>query len=459
MSTADHVRIGRAFTGLFSALSAWQPSDNLVLDISIHSPSDSDHWFKYLTFVPDMAPENCNWKKRLPKPIQVNFDDKKHGWIAGHRVSPPHPVLIEDMFGAIVWNGIPRAYQLKSQEAESMTKIDSRPSETEYPQQWQWLEKIVELQEAEYKGNLWLEASRNKDSPETYKRDEKWFKRHMKKRAVETDKQKKVWWESLPTVTAVTGVILRQQNRRQLTEILGKILFRFPGLQEIHYEPWRREWKFDQEEADRKLLGPQLGVQPIQMPTPKVGKAIAHVSLQLEHLSASFTVDASHFFSSCEPSWKWSNLTSLALTSRLLAPDATTTQIGAMLRTAAKVALRMPKLRVMEVWNGQEGLAALFKYKSMGHGQRPVITWRATWDYALQPSVIQTWRAVSIEHQGEHYWNDCVVVKELLNVGDVRCHGDAIHHLKLSSSVIRPVSLHQIRTESRVLDGTYEWSL
>ncbi|KAI8309827.1 hypothetical protein K4K61_001362 [Colletotrichum sp. SAR11_59] len=193
------------------------------------------------------------------------------------------------------------------------------------------------------------------------------------------------------------------------------------------------------------------------MPTPKVGKAIAHVSLQLEHLSASFMVDASHFFSGCEPSWQWSSLISLALTSGLLAPDAKTTQIGAMLRTAAKVAMRMPKLRVMEIWDGREGLAALFQYKSMGHGQRPVITWRATWDYALESSVIQAWKAVGMEHQGDHHWNDCVVVKELLNVDDVRCHGDAIHHLKLSSSVIRPVSLHQIRTESRILDGIYEW--
>ncbi|KAF4866651.1 hypothetical protein CGCSCA1_v013531 [Colletotrichum siamense] len=395
MSTADHVRIGRAFTGLFAALSAWQPSDNLVLDISIHSPSDSDHWFKYLNFVPDMAPENCNWKKRLPKPIQVNFDDEKHGWIAGHRVSPPHPVLIEDMFGAIVWNGIPRAYQLKSQEAESMTKIDSRPSETEYPQQWQWLEEIMELEEAEYKGNLWLEAIHRT-----------WFTRILPKKF---------------------------KNLRKL----------------VIFENFSQKYP--------ELLAPQLGVQPIQMPTPKVGKAIAHVSLQLEHLSASFIVDASHFFSSCEPSWKWSNLTSLALTSRLLAPDATTTQIGAMLRTAAKVAMRMPNLRVMEIWDGREGLAALFQYKSMGHGQRPVITWRATWDYALESSVIQAWKAVGMEHQGEHHWNDCIVVKELLNVDDVRCHGDGIHHLKLSSSVIRPVSLHQIRTESRILEGVYDW--
>ncbi|CAI0648974.1 unnamed protein product, partial [Colletotrichum noveboracense] len=409
MSKADHVRIARAFTGLFSALSAWQPNGNLMLDISIHSPSDSDHWFKYLTFVPDTSPEHYDWNRRLTKPIRAKFDDKKHGRIAGHRVSPQKPVLIEDMFGAIAWAWIPRAYQLKSQEAE---ESGSHSFETKYPQQWQWLKEIKGVKEAEYQGNLWLEASRNNDSPETYKQNKTWFKRHMKKMATEADKQRQIWWERLRPVPAVTGVILRQQNRRQLTEILGNILFRLSGVQELHYEPWRRSWHFDQEEADKKIF------DPFQMPTPKMCKAIAHVSLQLEHLSASFMADASHFFSGCEPSWKWSNLTSLALTSQLLAPDATTTQIGAMLRTAAKVALRMPKLRVMEIWNGREGLAALFQYKSMGHGQRPVITWRATWDDALQPSVIQAWKAVGIEHQGEHHWNDCVVVKDLLNVGD-----------------------------------------
>ncbi|KAH0432664.1 hypothetical protein CcaCcLH18_06240 [Colletotrichum camelliae] len=347
MSKADHVRIARTFTNLFSALGAWQPNGNLMLDISFHSPSDSDHWFKYLTFIPDTSAEHYDWNRRLPKPTQANFDDKRHGWIAGHRVSSPEPVLIEDMFGGIECF-VPRAHEVNSQEAGSMTENYSHSFETEYPQQWQWLEGIVDLKEAE-------------------------------------------------------------------------------------------------------------SCKPVRIPTPKVSKAIAHASFKLEHLSASFLVDASHFFSGCKPSRKWRKLSSLALTSRLLGPNASTTEIGVMLRTAAKVAMRMPKLRVMEIWNGREGLAALFQYKSMGHGQRPVITWRATWDYALQPSVIRAWEAVGIEHQGKHDWNDCVVVKEILNVGAVRCHGDAIHHLKLSSSVIRPVSLHQIRTESRILDGVYEW--
>ncbi|KAL3297338.1 Oxoglutarate iron-dependent oxygenase protein [Colletotrichum asianum] len=182
-STADHARIGRAFTGLFSALSAWEPSDNLVLDISIHSPSDSDHWYKYLTFVPDMTPENCNWKKRLPKPIQVNFNDEKHGWIASHRVSPPRPVLIEDM--------------CDTASTESPA-VDGNSRENLIPSSW------------------------------------------------------------------TSGNSLRALEKK--------------------LENWSGRGRCN-----------------------------------------SFMVDASHFFSSCEPSWKWSNLTLLALTSRLLAPDATTT--------------------------------------------------------------------------------------------------------------------------------------
>jgi uncharacterized membrane protein len=50
LSNADNVLIMTALLDLFSTLSAWEPNGNLVLDISVHSPSDSEHWFKYLTF-------------------------------------------------------------------------------------------------------------------------------------------------------------------------------------------------------------------------------------------------------------------------------------------------------------------------------------------------------------------------------------------------------------------------
>lgn len=43
-----------ALQKLFSVLSTWGSDSNLSLDISVYSPSDSDHWFPHLTFEPDI---------------------------------------------------------------------------------------------------------------------------------------------------------------------------------------------------------------------------------------------------------------------------------------------------------------------------------------------------------------------------------------------------------------------
>lgn len=53
ISNTNNGSITTVFQNLFSVLSTWDPNSELILDISIYSPSDSKHWFKYLTFVPD----------------------------------------------------------------------------------------------------------------------------------------------------------------------------------------------------------------------------------------------------------------------------------------------------------------------------------------------------------------------------------------------------------------------
>jgi hypothetical protein len=58
-----------------------------------------------------------------------------------------------------------------------------------------------------------------------------------------------------------------------------------------------------------------LGCDPMRIPSSYVSRAVANASLTLEHLSASFIVDASDFFDARELSWKWPNLTWLALIS------------------------------------------------------------------------------------------------------------------------------------------------
>lgn len=178
----------------------------------------------------------------------------------------------------------------------------------------------------------------------------------------------------------------------------------------------------------------------IRNPAPAISRMIALASLKLEHLAASFIVDASHFFE-MEPSWEWPNLTSLVITSKLLTPDENSIEIGAMLQAAAAAAIKMPRLVTMEIWNGRKGLAALFKYQALRDIQQAIITWRGTWKLTMEPAVIQAWEAVVHQYDG---WR-LNLVQERLDEAAIKSHGDAIHYLMLSSQVIRPISLQQIR--------------
>ena len=181
---------------------------------------------------------------------------------------------------------------------------------------------------------------------------------------------------------------------------------------------------------------------------PAISRIVALASLKLEHLAASFIVDARHFFE-IEPSWEWPNLTSLVLTSKLLTPDENSIEIGAMLRAAAAAAIKMPQLETMEIWNRRKGLAALFKYQAFRDIQEAIIIWRGTWKLTMKPSIIQAWEAVVHQY-------DCWrlnLVQERLDEAAVKSHGDAIHYLMLSSQVIQPISLQQIRIEQKVLEG------
>lgn len=88
-------------------------------------------------------------------------------------------------------------------------------------------------------------------------------------------------------------------------------------------------------------------------------------------------------------------------------------------------------------------MATLFQYQS----KHVAITWRSTWDFTLLDLVIPAWEVVARIHGGK----ELVVRKELLNIrGDIKSHGDAIHYLKLSNPVVRPISLQQIRSENKV---------
>jgi len=165
VSNTDNILITTAFRDLFSTLSAWEPNGNLLLDISVHSPSDSEHWFKYLTFRPDIPSDECGQDRYAKQSMLVKVDDHQHGWIGGIPDSALTDVAIHKVFDEIMGEG-----------------------------------------------------------------------------PFDDDEQENHWWQQLPLVPAVTGVLLRQQNRRRWKPTaLAQMFARLPRLQEIHYEPWR-EW-------------------------------------------------------------------------------------------------------------------------------------------------------------------------------------------------------------------------
>ncbi|UZP37482.1 hypothetical protein NXS19_005298 [Fusarium pseudograminearum] len=177
VSDTEHCPITTAFQDLFSILSEWDQDSELMLDISIYSPSDAQHWFPYLTFVPDNPSDRLEGSGLELTTITQGYHDPFHGWVTGFQHSAPPREAIYKVFHSIIEEG----------------PFDSDQSE---------------------------------------------FR----------------WWDQLPSVSAVTSILLRQQNRRRWRPCtLAHMLARFPRLQEVYYEPWR-EWSSLKRLTDRQYL-------------------------------------------------------------------------------------------------------------------------------------------------------------------------------------------------------------
>ncbi|KAJ5009265.1 hypothetical protein K4K57_009093 [Colletotrichum sp. SAR 10_99] len=131
-------------------------------------------------------------------------------------------------------------------------------------------------------------------------------------------------------------------------------------------------------------------------PRRVVGESLGPISLFLEKLSASYIIEANDFFRKTQSDWVWENLTSLTLTSELLAEDACHLRATNMLANAAGAALQMPRLQRMEIWYGGFRTAALFRYAVSESGTS--IRWHGTWELQLQGRLIDAWRAVAELH-------------------------------------------------------------
>lgn len=144
-------------------------------------------------------------------------------------------------------------------------------------------------------------------------------------------------------------------------------------------------------------------------------KWLFNSSQMLSQLSISNLIDAQEFLtppqrywcpheSGCdtpEPDIKptWQNLTYLALTADILS-SRSDAAVNDLLLTAAEVAKRMPKLKIMELWkDGEE--PAVFRYRVTD--RKSHLFWKGTWIPSLDKLTLGSWRDVNKEHtDGRH---------------------------------------------------------
>jgi hypothetical protein len=102
----------------------------------------------------------------------------------------------------------------------------------------------------------------------------------------------------------------------------------------------------------------------------------------------------------------------------------------------------MPRLKVMEIWNGGEGHSCLFRYSN--DAGMPQITWASSWgiDVQLGDDVVSCWSALP---NGQHL---ITAVNRLpRRRKQVKTYATTIRYLRLRSLVLHYLSDYQVHWE------------
>lgn len=124
VTDTPHCPITASFTTLLSVLSTWTRGGSLTLDISIYSTSDSEHWFPYLTFLPDGSSRQLIGTPREEAILdRVSAGDVLHAWTYGTSPGNQLPTAMLRVFNDVMiegpfpnddaecawWDGLPAA--------------------------------------------------------------------------------------------------------------------------------------------------------------------------------------------------------------------------------------------------------------------------------------------------------------------------------------------------------------
>lgn len=286
----------------------------------------------------------------------------------------------------------------------------------------------------------------------------------------------------LPEVKMVSSFLMRRQYHRApdgvaLKTLVGESL---TGLRSMRLERWRTPDLESQAVTDWRLglamtpvseggtiLGSTVpssletlslfedfnnkmnGIVDERRPRPsrtKVLQWVANAAVNVKNVSVSFLSDAKDCL--LLGTTTMPNLESLALTSQhWLEPSQEHTEN--LLKLAASAAQNMPKLQIMEIWTCGKGRAAIFRYEATGTAESSAcrITWRCSWDNPKKSidwdGVVGAWRHVAATNAQRQL----KFSKETLPDGRWRYgkYGAILHQLKLRNLILDPTSVMQVR--------------
>ncbi|KAM0432968.1 hypothetical protein ACHAPT_004673 [Fusarium lateritium] len=271
----------------------------------------------------------------------------------------------------------------------------------------------------------------------------------------------------LPIVSVVARFLVRRQQFREIFPAsLGKMLSSLAGLEEVSCERWRcldakDETSWCQSAKSAFVLDLPVSVKtlslygdtasifqewsPKEVNSISLAEHLRNYGRHLENISVSFLIDAQDFFqpfsypySECTTVWK--NLETLSLTCRTLR-SSSTSHINKLLCAAARAANKMPKLRLLELWDGAEGKASVFRY-CIVHKVAEIL-WLSTITPKIGQQVVNTWTSVAVA-QGQ---SDVRVSTQALDSEEILSAGTVLRYLYLREQILHPVSGYRIAWE------------
>ncbi|KAM0563174.1 hypothetical protein ACHAPJ_000890 [Fusarium lateritium] len=264
----------------------------------------------------------------------------------------------------------------------------------------------------------------------------------------------------LPNVPVVTKFLIRKPQFREIyASALDEIIKSLPRIENLTIERWRspvlareQDWCQDATVPFGISLPPSIKTLTLygetsyvfnfwsadKVNTAALANALQQYGKHLENLSVSHLIDAKDFFgmhpdNMTESFPEWKHLKTLSLTSEILTTN-TEQDINNLLRAAARAVQKMPNLQLLELWNGKEKQACVFRYRVAASVSE--ITWLGTHVDTLDRQVIEAWNETSMACGR----SDLRASASRLNSEEIVSAGTVLRYLDLRNQIMHPVS-------------------